>query len=136
MCTTTFTFQVPLCSPKQKDLLGSKIITKNVLLFKDRAVPDIHIYLFFPSRPLSSLYFSPSLPVVTQIRGHIAGTPPPPTPYYGACRHSYFEKSSYEFSSLAYSRACRAIQTLFIEATAHDQYLCRTSEVLLPHPVG
>ena len=42
--------------------------------------------LFFPSNLLSSPYFCSSLPVVTQIRGHIAGisNSPPPPPKVGA----------------------------------------------------
>ena len=38
----------------------------------------------------------PSLLVVTQIRGHIAGPPPPP--HYGTCLHAYREKNSAFFS--------------------------------------
>ena len=39
---------------------------------------------FFPSRLPSSPFYSLSLLVVTQIRGHIAGSSPPPT-HYGSC---------------------------------------------------
>ena len=58
-------------------------------------------FFFIPFIMLALL--SRSLPVVTQIRGHIAGPPPPsPLPYY-TCLHIYREKNS-AFSSLVDSR--------------------------------
>ena len=57
-------------------------------------------FFFIPFITLALL--SPSLPVVTQIRGHIAG-PPPPSPLRYVCIQCYCEKSS-AFSSLVDSR--------------------------------
>ena len=60
--------------------------------------------VLLPSHLLPSLFFSLSLLVVTQIRGHIASFPPPPL-HHGSClgRHFYRENIS-AISSLVDSR--------------------------------
>ena len=57
---------------------------------------------FFPSHLLSTPFYSPSLLVVTQIRGHIAGSSPPLLTTVRAL-HFYREKIS-AISSLVDSR--------------------------------
>ena len=49
-----------------------------------RGRPVAFFSFFFPSPLLSSPFYSLSLLVVTQIRGHMAGSSPP-LPHYGSC---------------------------------------------------
>ena len=96
--------------------------------------PNIYIYsLFFF---LHHIYFprttlSPSLPVVTQSRSHIAG--PPPSPHYGTCLCFYREKKS-AFSSLIDWR--RIVWVLlnkrFKRISNSYKFRSQTPSVLLP----
>ena len=51
------------------------------------------VLLFFPSHSVCSPFYSPSLLVVTQIRGHIAGSSPP-LPTTVRALHFYREEIS------------------------------------------
>ena len=79
---------------------------------------------FFPSHLLSSPFFSLSLLVVTQIRGHIAGSSPP-LPTTVRALHFYREKIS-ALSSLVDSRrivlthARRSQQLIFFVVVANE----------------
>ena len=61
------------------------------------------VLLFFPSHSVCSPFYSPSLLVVTQIRGHIAGSSPPLPTTVRALQFFYREKIS-ALSSLVASR--------------------------------
>ena len=74
------------------NLLGYRIITAALLT---------HSTSFFSHPIYCDARTTLALPVVTQIRGHKAGSPP--RPHYGTCPNFYREKNS-AFSSLVDSR--------------------------------
>ena len=89
------------------------MLSTHVLLLRDGRAFSMFLYLdllyfvyllfFFPSHLLSSPFYSPSLLVVTQIRGHIAGSSPPLPTTVRALQFFYREKIS-ALSSLVASR--------------------------------
>ena len=65
--------------------------------------------------------------VVTQIRGHIAGSPLPP-PHHGSCLHICHEKDLADTSSLVDSRPTRPLSKYIATRRA---YLGKSSSALL-----